>query len=268
MSKKTSADRDRIREIREKANAQRRLEEVKRRRRRLLTQLGVAGVVVVLIAGIWGGTSLLRDRAAAGSRPPSADAVVDLASGGRAQITAEEDAVAVGAADAPVTLDVYEDYSCPHCAEYETAAGPLLDRLASSGQVRVVHHPMQIVTNYGRAAGSTAACVLQHDAAAWPDVHSALFANHSAATDSWTGADFSSWLPSQGVTDRDALTCTEKGSFAGWISSNTESAAAAGVTSTPTLLIDGQRTPTVGGQELVDALTAAGATLPAGIAAG
>jgi protein-disulfide isomerase len=260
MSKKTSADRDRIREIREKADAQRRLEEVKRRRRRLLTQLGVAGVVVVLIAGTWGGTSLLRDRAAAGSRPPSADAVVDLASGGRAQITAEEDAVAVGAADAPVTLDVYEDY--------EAAAGPLLDRLASSGQVRVVHHPMQIVTNYGRAAGSTAACVLQHDAAAWPDVHSALFANHSAATDSWTGADFSSWLPSQGVTDRDALTCTEKGSFAGWISSNTESAAAAGVTSTPTLLIDGQRTPTVGGQELVDALTAAGATLPAGIAAG
>ncbi|MDQ0743034.1 protein-disulfide isomerase [Clavibacter sp. B3I6] len=268
MSKKTSADRDRIREIREKANAQRRLEEVRHRRRRLLTQLGVAVAVVVLIAGIWGGTSLLRDRAAAGSRPPSADAVVDLASGGRAQVTAEADGVSIGAPDAPVTLDLYEDYSCPHCAEYEVAAGPLLDRLAASGQVRVVHHPMQIVTNYGRAAGSTAACVLQHDAAAWPGVHSALFENHSAATDSWTGADFSSWLPSEGVTDQDALTCTDKGAYAGWISSNTESAAEAGVTSTPTLLIDGQKTPTVGGQDLVDALTAAGATLPTGIAAG
>lgn len=268
MSKKTTADRDRTREIREKANAQRRLEETKRKRRRLLTQLGVAGAVVILVAGIWGGASLLRDQAAVGSTPPTADAIVDLASGGQAQVTSEEDAVSVGAADAPVTLDIYEDYSCPHCQEYEAATGALLDRLAASGQVRVAYHPIQIVTNYGRAAGSTAACVLQHDAPAWPDVHAALFANHSAETDSWTGADFSSWLGSQGVTDAEALSCTTEGTFARWITANTETAATAGITGTPTLRINGQETATVSGQDLVDALTAAGATLPTGMTAG
>jgi protein-disulfide isomerase len=268
MSKKSTADRDRTREIREKANAQRRLEETRRKRRRLFTQLGVAAAVVVLVAGIWGGASLLRDQAAAGSMPPTADAAVELASGGQAQVTAEADAVSVGAADAAVTLDVYEDYSCPHCQEYEGTTGPLLDRLAGSGQVRVIYHPIRIVTNYGRAAGSTAACVLQHDPSAWPGVHSALFANHSAETDSWSGADFSSWLTSRGITDPEVLTCTEKGSYAGWITANTDAAAAAGVTGTPTLMIDGQKTTTVSGQDLVDALTAAGATLPSGIAAG
>ncbi|QOD42655.1 DsbA family protein [Clavibacter zhangzhiyongii] len=268
MSKKTTADRDRTREIQEKANAQRRLDEAKRKRRRLFTQLGVAAAVVILVAGIWGGASLLRDQAAAGSMPPTADATVELASGGQARVTAAADAVSVGAADAPVMLDIYEDYSCPHCQEYEAATGPLLDRLAESGQVRVVYHPIQIVTNYGRAAGSTAACVLQHDPAAWPGVHSALFANHSAETDSWTGADFSSWLTSQGVTDADALNCTTEGAFAGWITANTQAAAAADITGTPTLRIDGQETATVSGQDLVDALTAAGATLPTGITAG
>ncbi|MBF4621441.1 MULTISPECIES: thioredoxin domain-containing protein [Clavibacter] len=268
MSKKTTADRDRTREIREKANAQRRLEETRRKRRRLFAQLGVGAAVVVLVAGIWGGASLLRDQAAAGSVPPTADADVELASGGQAQVTAEADAVSVGAADAPVTLDIYEDYSCPHCQEYEATTGDLLDRLAGSGQVRVVYHPIQIVTNYGSTAGSTAACVLQHDPSAWPDVHSALFANHSAATDSWTGADFSSWLTSRGVTDPEAITCTEKGAFTSWIGSNTDVAAAAGVTGTPTLMIGGQKTATVSGQGLVDALTAAGASLPSGIAAG
>ena len=268
MSKKTTADRDRTREIREKANAQRRLEEAKRKRRRLLTQLGVAGAVVILVAGIWGGASLLRQQASAGSVAPTADATVQLASGGEAHVATEPDAVSVGAADAPVTLDIYEDYSCPHCQEYEGATGPLLDRVAASGQVRVVYHPIRIVTNYGRAAGSTAACVLQHDPSAWPGVHSALFANHSAATDSWTGKDFSSWLGSQGVTDAEALTCTEKGAYAGWITANTDTAAAAGVTGTPTLMIGGQTTTTVSGQQLVDALDAAGATLPAGIAEG
>ncbi|MDA3804153.1 thioredoxin domain-containing protein [Clavibacter sp. CT19] len=268
MSKKSSADRDRTREIREKANAQRRLEEAKRKRRRLLTQLGVAGAVVILVAGIWGGASLLRQQAEAGSVAPTADATVQLASAGEAHVATEPDAVSVGAADAPVTLDIYEDYSCPHCQEYEAATGPLLDRVAASGQVRVVYHPIRIVTNYGRVAGSTAACVLQHDPSAWPGVHSALFANHSAATDSWTGKDFSSWLGSQGVTDPEALTCTEKGAYAGWITANTDTATAAGVTGTPTLMIGGQKTTTVSGQQLVDALTAAGATLSAGIAEG
>ena len=87
MSKKTAADRDRTREIREKANAQRRIEEAKRKRRRLLTQLGVAGVVVILIAGIAGGAILLRDQASAGAQPPTADATVALGSEiGRAHV--------------------------------------------------------------------------------------------------------------------------------------------------------------------------------------
>ncbi|KDP90999.1 MULTISPECIES: DsbA family protein [Clavibacter] len=268
MSKKTAADRDRTREIREKANAQRRIEEAKRKRRRLLTQLGVAGVVVILIAAIAGGAILLRDQASAGAQPPTADATVALGSGDQAQVTTGPDSVRVGAADAPVTLDVYEDYSCPHCQEYEAENGPLLDRLAGSGQVAVVYHPIQIVTNYGRVAGSAAACVLAHDPSAWPGVHSALFANHSAATDSWTGKDFSTWLEGRGVTDPDALSCTQKGAYVDWITANTDAAQQSGVTGTPTLRIGGETITTVGGQDLVDAVTKAGAQLPSGFTAG
>jgi len=268
MSTKSTADRDRTREIREKANAARREAERRARRRRVLMQLGVGAAVVVVIAGIVGGVSALGGQGAADAAPPVADASVALASGGEARVTAEADGVGVGDPAAPVTLDVYEDYSCPHCAEYEAATGPLLDRLAASGQVRVVYHPIQVVTNYGRTAGNAAACVLQSDPSAWPEVHSALFANHSARTDSWTGAEFGAWLADQGVADEAVPACAEDGPFAGWIDANTDAAFAAGVKGTPTLRIDGGIVETVGGAQLVDALRGAGATLPDEIVAG
>jgi protein-disulfide isomerase len=268
MSKKSSADRDRVREIREKANAARREEERHARRRRVLMQVGVGAAVVLVIAGIVGGVSVAQRIEADRTVPPTADSRVALASGDEVAVRAEEDGVGVGDPAAPVTLDVYEDYSCPHCAEYEASQGPLLDRLAASGQVRIVHHPMRIVTDYGRVAGNAAACVLQSDPAAWPGVHAALFANHSAATDAWKGKDFAAWLADRGVTDEAVRACAVDGPFAGWIDRNTDAALDAGVKGTPTLRIDGEITDTVGGAELVAALRAAGAALPDAIVAG
>ncbi|WP_414171397.1 DsbA family protein [Clavibacter tessellarius] len=175
--------------------------------------------------------------------------------------------MSVGAADAPVTLDVFEDYSCPHCAQYEAETGPLLDRIAATGQVRIVYHPIQIVTKYGQVAGSAAACVLAEEPDKWPAVHSALFDNHSTITDSWTHADFVTWLTTEGVSSDAARTCVAEGKYSSWITENTSDATAAGVTGTPTLRIQGDIVKTVAGQDLVDALTTAGAQLPDGIAA-
>jgi protein-disulfide isomerase len=58
---------------------------------------------------------------------------------------------ALGAADAPVTVDVYEDYQCPVCAKYSLAVEPsLVNQYVIPGKVRIVHHDLGILGT-GRA---------------------------------------------------------------------------------------------------------------------
>jgi protein-disulfide isomerase len=258
---------EKVRAIREKARIERALDDRRRKRRRLITQFSVAGGLVIVIAAIAGGVYLLGQSRAASAAGPVADATAPLSTGDQVRVASEAHGVSVGAADAPVTMDVYEDYSCPHCAQFEAQSGPLLDRIAATGQVRVVYHPIQIVSKYGQVAGSAAACVLAEEPDRWPAVHSALFDNHSTVTDSWTHADFVTWLTTEGVSSDAARTCVAEGRYSSWITDNTSDATAAGVTGTPTLRIQGDIVKTVAGQDLVDALTKAGAQLPADIAA-
>ncbi|RIJ52210.1 hypothetical protein DZG00_05850 [Clavibacter lycopersici] len=258
---------EKVRAIREKARIERALDDRRRKRRRLITQFSVAGGLVIVIAAIAGGVYLLGQSQAASAAGPVQDTTAALSTGDQVRIATEPTGVSVGAADAPVTMDVFEDYSCPHCAQYEAETGPLLDRIAATGQVRIVYHPIQIVTKYGQVAGSAAACVLAEEPDRWPAVHSALFDNHSTITDSWTHADFVTWLTTEGVSSDAARTCVAEGKYSSWITGNTSDATAAGVTGTPTLRIQGDIVTTVAGQDLVDALTKAGAQLPEGIAA-
>ncbi|PPF91296.1 hypothetical protein C5C03_00275 [Clavibacter michiganensis] len=267
MSKKHSEARQRAHEIREKARIARAEDAAKQARRRTLIRVGVSGTVALSLAAVVV-TAVVAERAS--HEPPvSPDntASVVLAHGSKkVPVATGPDSILVGSPSAPVTLDVYEDYSCPHCGQFEAASGPLLDRIVETGQVRIAYHSLRVVTNYGTVAGNAAACVMAHQPSAWPGIHAALFKNHSASTDSWTKKDMSTWLTTRGVDDEPALACSMKGTFNGWITANTTTSAGAGVKSVPMLRIAGSTIPTVTGQDLVEALMSAGAVLPDGIA--
>src|SRR5690348_13931190 len=77
-------------------------------------------------------------------------------------------AVPIGSAAAPVTLEVYLDYMCPACGQFEHANNAELDRLIRAGRVRVELRPIAFLdkqsggTRYStRAANALAAVVDQ-----------------------------------------------------------------------------------------------------------
>jgi protein-disulfide isomerase len=227
------------------------------KRRRTLTQVAIiGGVAVVVIAIIATAVVLGRGGSTAaggGAGTPSSTgttsvggASVPLAIGGDVP-----NGVRIGSKDAKVSMDLWVDYSCPHCQEFEATNNGTINDLVASGKLAVTYHNIEIVTDYGTEAGSAAACVAVNDPGAWPAFNAALYANHSATTDGWSASDFASFAASNGAGDA-TQKCITAETYKGWIGDNTAASVKAGVTGTPTMFIDGKQTDTLSGQALTD----------------
>ncbi len=227
------------------------------KRRRLGTQLAIIGGVAVVVIAIITTAVVLgtRGRTAAAGNVPTATGTtlangtsVPFAIGGSGGTA---NGVRVGAGDAKVQMDLWVDYSCPHCQEFEAANNDTITGLVAAGKLAVTYHNVEIVTDYGTEAGSASACMAVHDPNAWPAFNAALYANHSATTDSWRASDLASFAASNGAGDA-TQTCITDGTYKGWITQNTAASATAGVKGTPTMFLNGQQTDTLSGQALTD----------------
>lgn len=217
------------------------------KRRRTLVRAGIIGGVALLVVAIVASAVILGNRGR-GSSTPTADTTVTV-NNTQVPFAVFGSAVRVGPADAKAKVDLWVDYSCPHCQEFEAANSDVLNQLIAGGNVSVSYHNIQVVTDYGTQAGSAAACVATNDPATWVSFNTALYANHSATTDSWTSSQFRTFAEQQGVNS-EAQGCITANRYTGWIASNTADAAAQRVTSTPTMVLNGQQSDTLTGPAL------------------
>jgi protein-disulfide isomerase len=236
------------------------------KRRRTLIQLAIVGGVALVVVAIIATAVVLGNRgtttaAAAAAPVATATTTVDgtpvpFAIGGGG---ATANGVRVGADSAKVHMDLWVDYSCPHCQEFEATNNDTLTSLVAAGKLAVTYHNIQIVTDYGTEAGSASACMAVHDPESWPTFNAALYANHTAETDSWTSSDLARFAGANGGGDA-TQRCISDGTYRSWITANTAASTKADVTGTPTMFIDGKKTDTLSGQALIDRVsTLAGA---------
>lgn len=243
-SARSSADTDRRRLARE---AQIR-EAAATKRRRTLIQIAVIGSVAVVVIGIVTTAVVIGSRQRSATTPTVSTTVAV----GTAQVPFAVDgsAVRVGPADAKAKVDIWVDYSCPHCQEFEAANSEALNSLIAGGGVSVSYHNIQFQTGYGREAGSAAACVAAYDPSSWVGFNTSLYANHSATTDDWTATQFTDFAAQQGV-NAEAQTCISSDRYSSWITANTADAAKNDVQGTPTLFFNGVKSETISGPALV-----------------
>jgi protein-disulfide isomerase len=186
----------------------------------------VAVVVLVLFAAAVG-VGVYRARAGTGDLPAGATAA----------------GVAVGNPDAPATIDLYLDFQCPACAQFEQQAGATIDELVASGQARVVYHPVAYLnrfssTQYSSRSSAAAGCAA--DAGVLPRFAQLLYANQPPEGGVGLPAEQIVTLGTQAGAGTDFAACVQDGRYADWTRSVTDAASQAGVTATPTVLVNGQ----------------------------
>jgi protein-disulfide isomerase len=166
----------------------------------------------------------------------------------------------LGRADAPVTIDLYEDFQCPACEAWGRTVFPsLASSELASGRARVVFHDMAFLGPESVDAGVAGYAAAQQGRF-W-DMWATIYANQGREN---SGAFSSERLIA--MADRLGLDVArfeaDMGSAAAQaaIAGSRADAARAGVTSTPTLIIDGRAF--VGVQPYADIAAAIAAAAP------
>lgn len=157
--------------------------------------------------------------------------------------------VKVGQASAKVNIDLYLDFRCPHCKDFEDESGDTINKLVDDGTVTLTYWPLMFVNpdNSPRLANAFAAAAAQGKARSYADELYADFAK------SWT-EDQLIELGKQLKVDNGTFEADVKGNkYAGWLDSVGQAANTRKVEGTPTVFVNDKQLP-------ADSLTPEGIT--------
>jgi protein-disulfide isomerase len=219
----------RARTERSRAEAEERRKKAERKRQ--LTRFGLIGAVLLVLVGGY----FLITNLGGSDKPDTAPAG---ASGDYGMV--------VGDADAPKSIVVYEDFLCPFCGQLEQTVGDKLDAAVEAGEVTVEYRPLPFlerISDYSPEAANAFAVVLD---ASGPEVakefHDLLFDNQPSEEGPFPSKDDLVDLAVEaGATEGDVRPGIEDMAFEGWVDAAGSAASDAGVDSTPTVLVDGEK---------------------------
>ncbi|TDE25053.1 thioredoxin domain-containing protein [Actinomadura sp. 6K520] len=228
----------RERSARERLAAERKRQAARQKQRRLLAiVLGSVVAVAVVVVG----TVLIVDHQRKQGR-------AEVHQGALAPLTRQDDGSIVMAqpgVEKPV-LEIFEDFQCPVCKQFEDATGETVLELAEQGKVKVVYRPFHLFgqqkdpirINSLRAA-EAALCV---PADKWISYHQALFRFQPAeGSEGFSPDDLVKWGKDIGVTDPNFEKCVREEQKKPQVDAMTNYALQErGVQGTPSVFLDGK----------------------------
>lgn len=230
-------------------------EKADRKQRNVITVAIVAVVVVLLGVAGWGISSMSKENAKS-TEVIEPRNLIDSGVPFSAAEGVEVDA------NAPV-VDVFVDFLCPACAQFEAFMGPTLKEAAAKGEVQLRFKPFAFLhansTNeYSRRAMNLGMCVVDEKGAdAFWDVEAALFQIQPEERGPGPeDAELLDLVAGLGITGIDE--CVTKQKFVPWIDQIKDTfAKERKVSGTPTLHINGKESDARSPEAFAAAVTAA-----------
>lgn len=152
----------------------------------------------------------------------------------RRTIAIEPDDPSQGPADAPVTLVEFADFECPFCRDL----APTLSRLraAYGERIRIVWKHFPLTTIHPQALQSAQAASCAHDQGRFWEYHDTLFANRTRLR----AAALKQYARAVGLDAARFDACLDSAKFASRVEDALRAAARLGLSSTPSVFINGR----------------------------
>jgi protein-disulfide isomerase len=151
----------------------------------------------------------------------------------------------IGAEAAPVTVDIYQDFMCPYCGQFDRAQSADLKSLVDAGTVKVVFHVMNFLDSssngakYSTRAADAFVTVAKQQPSAALAFNTALYANQpTEGSSGLADAEIADRARAAGVSDSVIATFANQPN-ADFVVKSNQAAFDEGIQSTPTVKING-----------------------------
>jgi protein-disulfide isomerase len=173
------------------------------------------------------------------------DAKTQAATAPPANLT--NDGFVVGKADAKVTIQIWEDFQCPACQNFESLNATQLAKWAADGTAKVEYHPVAILDRYSTTSYSTralnaAAAVIDSKPSVFVAFHALLYQNQPAENSAGlTDAQLVDYAVQAGADKTAVESAVTSQKFKSWTVTATDQFSKKGFTGTPTVVVNGKQ---------------------------
>jgi len=217
------------------------------RKRNLAIQLGLTAIVVIFAVALVLYIVMGHDKKTASGEVQAV------------RITSNSLIKKDGGDEPKAVLSMYEDFQCPHCRDFEKAFGPTISKLIDSGAVAADYYMVSILNsrandNYSTRAANAGYCVADESKEAFSRFHSALFAMQPE--------EGAGGAPDNAKLIETARQAGAAGTVPGCVNSGKYDkmvdglAAAAKITATPTIKLNGEEISPSTPEDLIAKVTA------------
>jgi protein-disulfide isomerase len=234
-SRPSGASRETKAQARDRLAAERAAAAAAQKRKERTLRVLLAGVVVLVVVAV--GVAVVLSRRTTEVANASVPAGVTATKG-----------YPTGTATKPV-LDIYEDFQCPNCRDFEAANRSQIEALATDGKAQVVYHTLTFLDSSNTANGGIAksstraanAAACAQDQGTFLAYHDQLFRNQSQKEGAgWTDDQLKAFGSAAGIPDQSRFEqCVSSGQFNGFLTQVTAEADQRQVTGTPSFFVDG-----------------------------
>ena len=175
------------------------------------------------------------------ARQPANLSVPELVPAGTAQ---DADGIVIGSG--PATVDLYIDFLCPFCRQFEEASGAALQTIAAAGMGSLVYHPLGFLdrlstTRYSSRAAAASGCASEEGK--FVEYKDALFLNQPEEGGPGLSDEQLAQLGLALGLDPGFARCIGEGRYLEWAAYVTARALERGVSGTPSVFVDGLPVP-------------------------